>query len=609
MRFGFASAMRAGCFALVTTLGLGTSSHAQVFTRILTGPHVTNGGASRAVCWADVDRDGDLDLFVTNGPSTGQANALFRNEGAPGYEFTKVVGDPIVTGLFRSDGASFADFDNDGDLDAFIVNWYGDDNLLYLGNGDGTFVRELSGPAVTDGGHSETCAWGDYDRDGWADLHVTNSGDTAPEADFLYHNDQDGTLSRVLGGPIASDLFYTRSCSWIDVDRDGDDDLFVTNENGEAEILYQNQLVPSGTATFAAVTPNDLPGAGAASFSAAWADYDNDGDFDCFVANSSTENNSLLRNDAGTFTRMSADITSSDDGWSVCGIWGDMDNDGDLDLFVTNAFGGTTTKRNFLYRNRLIETGTASFEKITTGPVTTNLGWSYGAAWGDYDQDGDLDLYVARTFNNNESETLYQNGGVSGTHWLELDLEGTVSNRSALGAIVRAKATIGGQPVEMLRVVEGQAAYCSQNLRLHFGLGDAAVVDTLEVIWPSGLREITIALPADQRKHLVEGSIPTGVGEPRGDGTSVSLVAWHRSSPNPSTRETTVEFALRRAGRARLEVLDTTGRRLTVLLDRFVEAGPHRAPWRLPAGVSSGVYLYRLTVEGVSQTGKLTVLR
>ncbi|NOT34852.1 MAG: hypothetical protein HOP12_11875 [Candidatus Eisenbacteria bacterium] len=609
MRFRFACVLPAAVAVSAALLALAATSHAQSFIRITTGPHVTNAGASRAVCWVDFDKDGDLDIFLTNGPSTGQANALFRNDGAPNYTYTKVLGDPIVTGAFRADGASFADFDNDGDLDCFVVNWYGDNNLLYLGNGDGTFTRVLTGAAVTDGGHSETCSWGDYDRDGWADLHVTNSGDAVAEADFLYHNDQDGTLSRVLTGAIASDAFYTRSSSWIDIDRDGDDDMFVTNENGEDEILYRNQLVPGGTATFEAESPGDLATAGNSSFSAAWADYDNDGDFDCFVANSSAENNSLYRNDGGTFTRMSADITSSDDGWSVCGIWGDIDNDGDLDLFVTNGFGGAT-KRNFLYQNRLIETGTASFVKLTTAQVTTDLGWSYGAAWGDYDQDGDLDLYVARTFNNNENESLYRNLNANGSHWLELDLEGTASNRSALGAVVRVKATIGGQPVEQLRVVEGQAAYCSQNLQLHFGLGDAAVIDTVEVIWPSGVREITTGLPADQRKHYTEGLIPTGVGEPGGGPDDArSTVAWHRSSPNPFKHETTLEFALRRSAQVRLEILDVTGRTLTTVLDGWIEAGPRRARWRLPEGAASGVYLYRLTVGGVSQTGKLTALR
>lgn len=152
--------------ALGAVLALGLLAErvdAQTFTRITTGAHVTDGGSSRSVNWVDIDGDRDLDLFVSNGPNPGQLAFLYRNDGAPNWTFTKITNDPIVLDAGRSDGASFADVDNDGDLDAEVATWYGDVDYFYLGDGAGGFTKVTTQPPATTGAFSESCSWGDYD--------------------------------------------------------------------------------------------------------------------------------------------------------------------------------------------------------------------------------------------------------------------------------------------------------------------------------------------------------------------------------------------------------------------------------------------------------------
>jgi enediyne biosynthesis protein E4 len=168
-------------------------SYGQTFTKITTSPISTTNGDSRSVNWIDVNNDGLIDLQITNGPFGGQNNFLYINNGSG--TFTAVTNDPIVMDFSPSDGATWADIDNDGDYDAFVANWYGWNNLLYINNGSGAFTQVLSGHPVNDFGYSETASWGDYDDDGLVDLYVTNSDSTRDN--FLYHNDGASGFTRI----------------------------------------------------------------------------------------------------------------------------------------------------------------------------------------------------------------------------------------------------------------------------------------------------------------------------------------------------------------------------------------------------------------------------
>lgn len=487
------------------------STSAQTFTRILDGPQVNDSTASRSVNWVDVDGDGDLDLFVSNGLEGGQDNALYINNGADSnYTFTQVTGDPIVEDSMPSDGSSWGDVDNDGDMDAFVVNWYNLNNLFYLNNGNGTFAQVTTGTIVNDGGYSETCSWGDYNNDGYIDLYVTNSGSPTlgAKVNFLYKNNGNGTFTKITTGEIVTDARYSRGANWVDYDNDGDQDMFVTNERNQANNLYKNMLKETGTATFTKITTGSIVTDLTSSWSGSWGDYDNDGDLDVFVTNGwpSGQNDYLYDNNGdGTFTRVITGPEVTDAAYSACGGWGDYDNDGDLDLFVTTAYAPSATK-NMLYQNNLIETGTATFTKIITGDVVNDLGYTYGFAWGDYDQDGDLDIFAAKTFDEAENNAQYRNDNSNGYHWLEVRCVGDSSNRSGIGAKVWVKAVVNGNSIWQLRVIEGQSGYCGQSLLLHYGLGTATQVDSVRVEWPSGIENLYGPVGVDQVLTLVETS-------------------------------------------------------------------------------------------------------
>ncbi len=196
-------------------------------------------------------------------------------------------------------------------------------------------------------------------------------------------------------------------------------------------------------------------------------------------------------NGDGTFTKVTEGRIVSDGGNSQSCAWGDYDNDGWLDLFVANAGGG-----NFLYRNN----GDGSFSSVTGQAIADDQSTSAGCAWGDYDNDGFLDLVVAGVGQN----LLYRNNGNSNS-WLKANCIGTVSNRSAIGAKVRLKATIGGRTFWQLREISGGSGYVSQNsLIAHFGLGDAKVIDTLRIEWPSGAVQELQNVAANQMLTITE---------------------------------------------------------------------------------------------------------
>jgi hypothetical protein len=532
------------------------------------------------------------------------------NSGAPGFTFTKVTSGAIVNSHGRSDGSSWADVDNDGRTDAFVVNWYGDNNLFYHNDGGGAFTQITSGPPVNDGGYSETCAWGDYDNDGHIDLYVTNSGQTTGDPNFLYHNNGDGTFTKVTSGPPVEDHFLSRGANWVDYDGDGDMDLFVANEGDQPNNLYRNMLMETGTASFERVTSGEIVTDARASWSGSWGDYDNDGDLDLFVANWNGESNSLFRNNGdGTFTRIATGIEVNDGGYSACAGWGDFDNDGDLDLYVTNAY-GTGRKVNFLYKNLLIETGSPDFQKITTGIEVTELGWSYGFAWGDYDNDGDLDLMVAKTWNNNENNSLFRNDNSDGDHWLELRCEGTASNRSAVGATVRVSALIQGTRTHLMRAIEGQSGYCGQNLIAHFGLGDAPVVDTLRIDWPSGASDQFVSVPADRIVHVREGGEVSDAGGVFTNGPS-GVATW--CAPNPFTERTKIRYRAPVAGEARVSIFSTAGRLVRRLGAGSREGGTGTMIWdgldEASRPVPTGIYLYRVQGAGLDNGGRVLFIR
>jgi len=479
---------------IVILLFLPFSLFGQQFIKIESSPITSDGGDSRSVNWIDYDNDGDLDLFITNGPRNGQNNFLYDNQGDG--TFIKIDSLAITRDKAPSDGSTWGDFNNDGYADLFVANWYNKNNLLYLNMGNNAF--ELQQDTVTNHrGYSETGALIDINNDGFLDLIVANSFGT--RRNFVYLNSTKESFSNWSLSPITSDIGSSRHLDWCDYDSDGFVDLFIPNENNEKNFLYHN----NGDNTFSRETTGLVANEIASSFGSSWGDYDNDGDLDLFVTNWSNLQNYLYKNNGeGNFVRVLPTAITSDFGYSIGSAWGDVDNDGDLDLFATNGFSPNKTT-NFLYINN----GNGSFTKGVE-IITTEKGWSYGASFGDYNRDGYLDLAVAKCFSAKENNSLFVNTGGS-NNWITLKLEGTVSNRSAIMAVVRAKAIIGGKSVLQTRQVSGQDGYCGQNLEIHFGLGNATIIDSLTIFWPSGQSQTQTDVQVNQHLSITE-TTPAG---------------------------------------------------------------------------------------------------
>jgi enediyne biosynthesis protein E4 len=493
-------------FLIILLSGLSlTFVWSQQFNRVLAGPLANTPGDSRSVNWVDVNQDGYMDCLITNGASIGQNNALYINNGAG--NFTLVTGDPIVNDGEPSVGATCADADNDGDIDCFAVNWYNVDNMYFLNEGDGDFSRNTAPIIANDNGYSETASWGDYDQDGLVDLYVTNSAGL--RKNFLYHNDGDTAFTKIITGAAVNDAFDSRCVNWTDIDLDGDLDLFVTNETNQNENLYRND----GAGTFTALTTGALLNDGGNTMSSSWGDIDNDGDLDVFLANSGGYSG-IFRNDGNfLFVKLVSDTTAKILASSFSSAWSDVDNDADLDLFVTNAFNSAYKWNNFLYFND----GSGNFTRADANePPAADSAWSYGCAFADYDNDGFEDLVVAtcKFASVDEPELVYKNNANS-NHWITFSLHGTISNESAIGTKIFVSAIIGGDTVNQMREISAQSSYCGQNdIRAHFGLADADSFMFVAIQWPSGIEEIYGNLPVDTFIHIVEGQgvlgIPSG---------------------------------------------------------------------------------------------------
>lgn len=533
---------------LILTLLLSFSLTAQIsFTKIENSPVSNTPSDSRSINFVDVNNDGWEDLFITNGPGSGQNNMLYINNA--GIDFTLLTNDPIVEDNSASDGATFADADNDGDMDAFVVTWHGQKNYFYENNGDGSFTYRQDLLSGSTGTYSETASWGDADNDGWIDLYFTNSYINL--INQYYTNNGDLNFSPLNSSILVNESEPSRNVQWIDIDNDNDQDLFITNESNQKNNLYLND----GEGEFTQVENSVLTQSAKGSMSSSWADIDNDGDLDVFVANAAyfqQQNNQLFLNQGnGAFEAINSGDIVNDSGCSYGSAFADIDNDGDEDLIVANGYCNSNLQ-DYLYINDGQGNFTRDHNSLAALPNTC----SFGCAWGDYDKDGFLDLAIAQCSNTTGSpqpiNTLFHNDGNT-NHWLQIKLEGVQSNRSAIGAIVRTKATINGATSWQMRHITAQSGYCGQNSMIaHFGLGDASQVDSLIVDWPSGAKSSLSNVSIDEQISLTEPPVISA--------TKTSMEKVDIScSPNPVKDQLNINLGKLSGHDVVLQLYDTSG--------------------------------------------------
>jgi len=518
----------------------------------LTQPVIYGGEESKSyiievvgcgVAFIDYDNDGWMDLLVLSGtrldsPPAGTSNRLYKNN--RDGTFTDVT---AKAGLVRTGWASavtVGDYDNDG-FDDLFVTYYGQ-NVLYHNNGDGTFsdVTEKAGliqPAVR---YGSGCTWVDYDRDGRLDLFVATYLNTTLEklpkpgenADCtwkgvpvncgprglptgsvqLFHNNGDGTFTEVSkpSGVAAAAGAYPMTAVAADYDNDGWPDIYVACDSTPSW-LFRNQhdgtFREEGLERGVALSEDGLEQAG---MGIGLGDYDLDGNLDIFKTNFADDTNVLYHNDGkGNFDdvtiRSGLGVETRYVGWGT-GMF-DLDNDGLPDIFaVTGSVYPEVEKRVPAYpfhTPRLVfrNLGGGRFEELLdeAGSGVTAAHVSRGCAFGDFDNDGDVDVLV---MNMNEPPSLLRNDVSSGGHWLKVLLEGVRSNRSAIGS--RVVVSYGGR--RQAQEVTAQSSFYSANdRRLHFGLGAETTVD-LSIRWTNGATESLAKVGADQLVVIREGS-------------------------------------------------------------------------------------------------------
>ncbi|HID94786.1 MAG TPA: CRTAC1 family protein, partial [Candidatus Latescibacteria bacterium] len=454
---------------------------------------------------------------------------LYRNNGDG--TFTDVTREAGVGDTSFGMGASAADYDNDGFIDIYVTNF--GPNILYRNNGDGTFTDVTEAAGVGDDGLGVSSAFFDYNNDGYLDLYVANYVDSpvkknkwcgrgsiglycSPDefdgrSDVLYRNNGDGTFTDITK---KAGLYTTagRGLGVVcgDYDNDGDIDIYVANDR-TPNFLYRNNGDGTFTdvALFSGVAFNE-DGMAEAGMGVDFGDYDNDGDLDIIVINFLHESNTLYRNQGGSFfTDVTFQVGLGKESFPYTAFgtnFFDYDNDGDQDIFCANGHvdpnislidrSSSYPQMNQLFRNN--GDGTFTEVSLDSGDYFLVKEVSRGAAFGDYDNDGDVDIYVV---NSNQRATLLRNEGGNQNNWLMIKMVGRKSNRDGIGARIKVWS---GSTFQMDEVKSG-SSYASQNdLRMHFGLGKRDKAELIEIRWPSGTLQRLKDVPANQILTVVE---------------------------------------------------------------------------------------------------------
>jgi hypothetical protein len=460
------------------------------FLKVTEGPGADKDNCYSAA-WSDYNRDGYIDLLVSNGGYVGsRVNFLYANNGDGTFrrmttdDVGSIVGD---AGGWRS--AAWGDCDNDGYPD--LIMGQSGERRLYHSTGDGRFERIGDQELVSAVTHVEGALWGDYDADGLLDVVVVSGSNSwvVRGRNSLYHNEGNGAFRKITTGPISMDIpegDVSYGGAWTDFDNDGDLDLVLSGGKNNRMFVYRNL----GQGQFEAITEGDLPEDRCYALYLSAGDYDNDGWMDLFLGDFDGSCRLFHNEGGGNFTKIQFTQGATH---AQYGAWGDYDNDGYLDLFV--ACGEWSATKSLFYHNN----GDGTFTELTIGSPANELG-EWRAIWGDYDNDGFLDLFVGEY--GQRGNVLYHNEG-NDHHWLMFNLEGTGSNRGAVGAKVRVQATVGGKLIWQMREVSG-GNISQQDPRPHFGLGDAPQARRVRVEWPSGAIQELADVAADRILTLWE---------------------------------------------------------------------------------------------------------
>ncbi|MCB0546451.1 MAG: CRTAC1 family protein [Phaeodactylibacter sp.] len=521
---------------------------------------INNAGKNYGVAIGDYNNDGKEDIYISRHTLP---NLLYRNNGD--NTFTDVALQAGVAHGGTTTCSVWGDIDNDGDLDLYLGN-RDEANILYRNNGNGTFTDISMSAGVNTLFRTRAVLFGDIDQDGYIDLYVANM--TA--ANYMFRNNGDNTFTDITASSNTQDFGIAMGSLFFDYDNDGDLDLYLTHDANQPYILYQND----GTGRFTDVSAQSNTNYAGQGMGVDVGDMNNDGFLDIYITNL-YENTLLLNNGDGTFSNITAAAGVGDLGMGWGTLWMDCENDGLQDIYVSND-SYFSPYPNLLYQNK----GDNTFQVISHSSPLSSMYGGYGVATADFNADGRADLFLANS--GNDGNQLFINLTNNANNWVKVKLSGTQSNRAAIGARVEVEA--GGK--KMIDEVIAGASYASQNsLILHFGLGNAEIIDRIVVRWPSGLVEEFEQMEPNTSYLITEGESVVA-------NASAAIVPdlELNAFPSPFTDKLQVCFKLEQPGFVKLTIRDVNGKTVAQLAEGSFPAGRQALEWTPPAGIPSGMY-------------------
>jgi hypothetical protein len=568
------------------------------------------GFSKRGGCMVDIDRNGWPDIYTLkyNGPGYSR---LFTNN--QGY-FTDITHQTPLKQIEDVDGIRtfnvvWVDFDNDGDRDCS----FGTNKEIYLLRNDNNVLTDISEetgfiapkpPGFIIEWHLSVCAWADVDLDGDLDCLVYQYNNKNM---YLFRND-DGMFTNIateagLDSTHLSVDGFLNPIVFTDWDMDGDPDIcgrtdIFANENG----VYRDVTEEIGLHEVTIVNHKDF------------FDYDNDGDLDYLTITGKPDDgyNELYENQGGDFVNVSQEtgIINMRDLYRGCST-GDFDNDGDQDIFIQLNI---PQSLDALLVNDEVEPGVHVFADVAEFVGITQTGDRIGGGFFDYDKDGFLDLYIHSAEHNH---ILYHNLGVSGGNWIGLILEGTLSNRDAVGSFIWLYYKSGKK---QLRYTKAGSDYLRQdNPWVHFGIGFETEIDSIVIRWPLGYKQVLTGLEINQYHNIKEPDY-SAVKLHQASSITPKQIEISQNYPNPFNPKTSINFNLLKTNRVELKIFNSIGQPIRTFKSKIFTSGPHSIEWDgqndFGDDVVSGIYFYNLKASnpaqsktGFSETKKMILLR
>ena len=578
--------MKKTLFILLSVVFISSVYSQSMFQKITNQPPVLDNGYGSGCAWGDYNNDGKLDLIVTSYNDYGSTTLplLYKNLGNGNFQLA--TENTIMTNsLQQTLACAWGDYNYDGKLDLFIATGLNQPNLLYKNTGGGNFQRVTDCAPVLTSGHSGGVCWTDYNKDGYLDVLVVRHG-----YNLLYKGLPGGQFQEITTGPIVTDNGTHRRAAWGDYNNDRYPDLYVTNFNNENDNLYLNNK----NGTFTKITAGDIVNSGGWGSGCSWGDYNNDGWLDLYVTNGGGNQNFLYRNNKnGTFTKITSGVIVTDNSKGFGCNWGDYDNDGDLDLFVANNY----NFNNSLYRNE----GGDIFTKITNEAPVNDISSSIGASWGDYNNDGKLDLFVVNQGYNApaQNDLLYKNTGAAPWYLIIKFFGGGIGTR--------VKIRIGSYVA--IREVSGGNSCSSQDMPwVHFGLGifgdnPSALIDSVIIDWHDGYREIYTNVAPNQELP-VNGIISVQqINSEIPERYSLS-----QNYPNPFNPTTNIIYSLLSNSFVKLSIFDIYGKEIEVIVNESQQSGTYNVKYDA-SNLASGVYFYKIHTSDFTETRKMILVK